>query len=223
MSALVSGEGVAIDLRRAGLGSRTVAGAIDFAVELTSLLLAFTVTAGVRRRGLRRTGRARAGRDGADPGRLSDRVRVADPRTDAGQDGDSGFGSCAMTAARSDFGKRSCAGLAGFFSRSRASPVLAPRRNDHDRRTSKSSKRVGDMMAGTFVLSTSGPVGPTALAAVELVRATGAVRVGPGAGSDSRVDDQFALQLRQFMLRAAQMSPSAQASWASSSAPKCWL
>jgi len=47
MSALVSGEGVAIDLRRAGLGSRTVAGVIDIAVEIAVLLLAVTVTSAV--------------------------------------------------------------------------------------------------------------------------------------------------------------------------------
>ena len=42
MSGLVSGEGVAIELSRAGLGSRTVAAAIDLAVQFAALLAAWS-------------------------------------------------------------------------------------------------------------------------------------------------------------------------------------
>ena len=47
MSGLVSGEGVAIELSQAGLGSRTVAAAIDLGVQLATLLVVLIVTSAI--------------------------------------------------------------------------------------------------------------------------------------------------------------------------------
>jgi len=204
MSALVSGEGVAIDLRRAGLGSRTVAGVIDIAVEIAVLLLAVTITSAVGAGdsavlaavALVETVLVLAGYPivfewlsrGRTLGKMALGLRVV--RDDGGPIG---------------FRQALVRGLAGFFLEK---PGITVALGMITIGVSKSNKRVGDMMAGTFVVNERTGSAP-ALAAVNWY-VPPALHGWAQALDLTRVDDQLALQVRQFMLRAAQMSPSAQ-------------
>jgi uncharacterized RDD family membrane protein YckC len=206
MSALVSGEGVAIDLRRAGLGSRTVAGVIDIAVEIAVLLLAVTVTSAVGAGdsavqaavALVETVLILAGYPivfewlsrGRTLGKMALGLRVV--RDDGGPIG---------------FRQALVRGLAGFFLEK---PGITLALGMITIGVTKSNKRVGDMMAGTFVVNER-TGSATALAAVNWY-VPPALHGWAQALDLTRVDDQLALQVRQFILRAAQMSPSAQLS-----------
>jgi len=206
MSALVSGEGVAIDLRRAGLGSRTVAGVIDIGVEIAVLLLAVTVTSAVgagdsaaqAALALVETVLVLAGYPivfewltrGRTLGKMALGLRVV--RDDGGPIG---------------FRQALVRGLAGFFLEK---PGITVALGMITIGVSKSSKRVGDMMAGTFVVNERTGSGVVLTAVSWYVPP--ALYGWAQALDLTRVDDQLALQMRQFVLRAGQMSASAQLS-----------
>lgn len=211
MEPMVSGEGVSLELERAGVGSRTVAGAIDLAVQLVALLIVAFADALL------------AGGDdamvaalliaelvaigvgyptifewlsrGRTLGKLAIGLRVV--RDDGGPIG---------------FRQALIRGLSGFllekpgliapFGTALGMGLLA---------FSASSKRVGDLMAGTFVV---------------LERTPGAASMRPLQGAVgypvpyhlqgwarsldlSRLDDQTAFGIRQFLHRAGGMNPPA--------------
>jgi uncharacterized RDD family membrane protein YckC len=210
MTGLVSGEGVAIELSHAGLGSRTVAGAIDFGVQLTALLLVFTLTAEfgsgdsatLAALALVEVVLILAGYPivfewltrGRTLGKMAMGLRVV--RDDGGPIG-----------LRQAFVR----GLAGFLIEKPGIVLggLGTAIGMITMGTSRASKRIGDMMAGTFVLQER--AGPSnALQPVDFW--VPPALCGWAQSLDlSRVDDQFALSLRQFVVRAPQMLPAAQA------------
>jgi uncharacterized RDD family membrane protein YckC len=203
---LVSGEGVAIDLRRAGLGSRTVAGVIDLAIEIGVLLLVVAVTSAVGAGdpavqaavAVVETVLVLAGYPiafewltrGRTLGKMTLGLRVV--RDDGGPIG---------------FRQALVRGLAGLFLEK---PGITVALGMITIGVSKSSKRVGDMMAGTFVVNERTGSAPTLVAVNWYVPP--ALYGWAQALDLTRVDDQLALQVRQFIVRAAQMSPSAQTS-----------
>jgi uncharacterized RDD family membrane protein YckC len=209
MSGLVSGEGVALELGHAGLGSRTVAAAIDIVVQLGLLLLVSIVTSLVG------AGDSDAQAavaiveivlilagypilfewlgHGVTLGKLAMGLRVV--RDDGGPIG---------------FRQALVRGLAGFLLEKPGIILLGlgTAIGMITIAASQSSKRLGDMMAGTFVLneragpaSTLAPVHwwvpPELYGWAQALDLTG-------------VDDRLALQLRQFMVRAPQLAPTAQ-------------
>jgi len=209
MSGLVSGEGVAIDLRRAGLGSRTVAAAIDIAVQLAVLLVLFAVTAAV---GAGDTDAQAAVSllefvlvlagypivfewlsHGRTLGKMALGLRVV--RDDGGPIG---------------FRQALVRGLAGFLLEKPGIALggLGIAIGMITIGASSSSKRVGDMMAGTFVVNER-TGSATVLQPVNWW--VPPALYGWAQSLDlSRFDDRSALAVRQFVVRAAQMSPSAQ-------------
>jgi len=209
MGGLVSGEGVALDLNHAGLGSRSVAAIIDFAIQFIILLIVVAITAAIG-----------AGDDaiqaavsivevvlilagypiifewlthGRTIGKMAMGLRVV--RDDGGP---VGFRQ-ALNRGLNGFLFEKPGILLGGLGLFIGMITMA---------TSKSSKRIGDMWAGTFVLneraggrSTLQPVSwwvpPALYGWAQSLDLTG-------------VNDQLASQLRQFMVRAQQMSPAAQ-------------
>jgi len=210
MSDLVSGEGVALELRHAGLGSRSVAAGIDVGVQIAVLLVAFVITGAIgagdadaqAALGLLEVVLVLAGypilfewlTHGRTLGKMAMGLRVV--RDDGGPIG---------------FRQASVRGLAGFVLE-KPGIVLGGLGIFIGMITigsSRASKRVGDMMAGTFVLNErTGPatalqplnwwVPPALYGWAQSLDLTG-------------VDDRLALQIRQFVTRAEQMSPGAQA------------
>jgi uncharacterized RDD family membrane protein YckC len=201
---LVSGEGVAIELSRAGLGTRLVAVFIDFAVQLAmlavlvlmdgflagdadmlvailivELLLVFAgypiVSEWLSR--------------GRTIGKLAMGLRVV--RDDGGPIG---------------FRQALARGLVGlilekpglFIPISTACGVITLG-------VSRSSKRIGDYVAGTFVLNER--VGARASSSLSIVLQVPPGLQGWASTLDlSRLDDSLALTVRQFVLRANEMS-----------------
>jgi len=208
MSGLVSGEGVALDLSHAGLGSRTVAAAIDIVVQIGLLLFVSVVTSLIGAGDSAEQAAVTivelvlilAGYPilfewlghGVTLGKLAMGVRVV--RDDGGPSG---------------FRQALVRGLAGFLLEKPGIILLGlgTAIGMITIAVSASSKRLGDMMAGTFVLNErAGPV--SALAPVhwwvppELYGWAQALDL-------TGVDDRMALQLRQFMVRASELSPTA--------------
>jgi len=208
MTGLVSGEGVSLELQRAGLGTRTIAGAIDLAAQLGLLLVAAIVI------GLAGGGDTAAQTavsiavvvlifagypivfewlgHGQTLGKHALGLRVV--RDDAGPIG---------------FRQAFVRGLAGFFlDRFGLLGPLGLAIGMITIGTSETSKRIGDMMGGTFVINER--VGPsTALQPIQLW--VPPVLHGWAQSLDlSAMSDQLALRLRQFIQRAGQMSPGAQ-------------
>jgi len=209
MTGLVSGEGVSIELSRAGLGSRIIAAIIDLAAQLA----AFTAAAIID--GLIGASDPDIGAallllelvlilavypivsewltHGKTLGKLAMGLRVV--RDDGGPIG---------------FRQALTRGLAGFFLEKPgiAFPPLCTAAGMITLGASKSSKRIGDMMAGTFVVNERAGH-DLALARVPLF--VPPALYGWAQSLDlAGLDDQLALQLRQFVLRAAQMTPAAQ-------------
>lgn len=208
MTGLVSGEGVAIELRRAGLGSRIVAAAIDLGVQLAALLVVAIID------GLIDPGDADvvgallivelvlilAGypilsewlTKGHTIGKLALGLRVV--RDDGGPVG---------------FRQSLTRGLAGLILEKPgiAFPPLCTAIGMITLGASKSSKRIGDMMAGTFVVNER--AGPrSALERVPLF--VPPALYGWAQSLDlAGVDDDLALQLRQFVVRAGELAPGA--------------
>jgi len=209
MTGVVSGEGVAIELSHAGLGSRTIAGAIDLGVQIVTLLIVVALTgefgagdsATVAALALVEIVLILAGYPivfewltrGRTLGKMAMGLRVV--RDDGGPIG---------------FRQAFVRGLAGFLIE-KPGIVLGGLGTAIGMITigaSRASKRIGDMMAGTFVLQErAGP--SSALQPVDFW--VPPALYGWAQSLDlSRVDDQFALSLRQFVVRAPQMSPAAQ-------------
>jgi uncharacterized RDD family membrane protein YckC len=208
---MVSGEGVSLELERAGIGSRTVAGAIDLAVQLVALLIVIIVDA-LTAHGDDAILAALAVSEliiigagypilfewlsrGRTLGKMALGLRVV--RDDGGPIG---------------FRQALVRGLSGFllekpgliapFGTAIGMGVLA---------FSSSSKRVGDLLAGTFVVSERTPGAASLAAPAQLVGYPVPYHLQPWAMSLdlSRLDDQLAFGIRQFLLRAATMHPAA--------------
>jgi len=209
MSGLVSGEGVAIELRHAGVGTRTVAAVIDVAVQFAGLLLVIIITANIGQGdsaavaavGLVELVLVLAGYPiifewlsrGKTVGKYAMGLRVV--RDDGGPIG---------------FRQALVRGLAGFILEKPGIALggLGIAIGLITMATSSASKRVGDMMAGTFVVNERAGA-DTALRPVSFW--VPPALYGWAQSLDlSGVDDQLALQLRQFAVRAREMSPGAQ-------------
>jgi uncharacterized RDD family membrane protein YckC len=203
MTGLVSGEGVAIELSRAGLGSRAVAAVIDLAVELVALLV-FTIFDGIFASGdpdimqaltLVEVVLVLAGypilfewlSHGRTLGKLAMGIRVV--RDDGGP---IGFRQALVRGLSGFLLEKPGLFLVGIFV---AVPMIG---------ATESHKRIGDHLAGTFVLNErSGP--GTALQVANWY--VPPALYGWAQSLDlSGVDDQLALHVRQFVLRAAAMT-----------------
>ncbi len=209
-AALVSGEGVRLDLATAGVASRLVAALIDFAVQAIVLLLALLVTA-----------LAAGSSDSAALGAatLVELVLVLAgyPILSEwlGHGRTIGKLSMGLRVVRDDGGPIAfrhalVRGLAGLvlekpglvfpFTTAAGAVTIA---------CSAREKRIGDMMAGTVVLDErSGARAlppPSPWVAPPLQPWAAAVDL-------ARLDDRLALRLRQFVVRADELSPDAQ--WA---------
>ena len=209
VDALVSGEGVALELSRAGVGSRLVAAMLDLLVQALSALVLLFVTAqaigGVDSAGVLAILIAEgvlvvAGYPilfewlghGRTLGKLALGIRVV--RDDGGPIGFRhalvrGLSSLVLEKPGLIFPWGTAAGLLTMLFSSR-------------------DKRIGDMLAGTFVLNErAGQRGPQR----QVPYAVPPPLQGWAATLDlSRVDDQLALALRQFVTRAWQLTPAAQ-------------
>ena len=207
MGGLVSGEGVALDLARAGVGSRMIAALLDFGVEVLALLVLVVVDA-IAAQGddaivaalvITEIVLVLAGYPilcewltrGRTLGKAALGLRVL--RDDGGPIG---------------FRQALARGLAGLLIEKPG--LLAPVSTAAGLATlifSPQSKRIGDFMAGTFVVNErAGPArAPWALPlAVPIPLQSWANSLDL-----SRLDDQLALGVRQFVLRAAEFSPDA--------------
>jgi uncharacterized RDD family membrane protein YckC len=206
---LTSGEGVAFELNHAGVGSRLVAALIDFALQFVTLILLLTVTgaaapdsdtAAVAAVILVEVVLVVAGypilmewlAHGRTLGKLCLGLRVV--RDDGGPIG---------------FRQALVRGLAGLLLEKPG--VLAPVTAVIGVLTmifSHRDKRLGDMMAGTFVLNER--AGPRrALVSRDFV-VPYQLQAWAAALDLSRLDDQLALGIRQFVGRAHEMTPAAQ-------------
>jgi uncharacterized RDD family membrane protein YckC len=208
---LTSGEGVAFDLNHAGVGSRLVAASIDLALQVIASFILLAATGGL----LQNADDAAVGAlvivelvlvvagypilmewlaHGRTIGKMCLGLRVV--RDDGGPIG---------------FRQALVRGLAGLVLEKPG--LLAPFTTAAGVLTmifSQRTKRIGDMMAGTFVLNER--AGPQR----SLVARDFGVpyQLQPWAASLdlSRLDDQLALGVRQFVVRATDMTPAAQQS-----------
>jgi uncharacterized RDD family membrane protein YckC len=206
---LVSGEGVALQLPRAGIGSRLVAALLDLVLQAVGAIVLITVTARV------------AG--GADSAAIGAVVIVEFVLVLAGYPillewltrgrtiGKLVFG---LRVVREDGGPISfrqalVRGLSSlvlekpgvFFPVSTAAGLLTALFNER-------SKRLGDLMAGTFVVYERG--GPQRSAVPQQYGVPYALQGWAQALDLSRLDDRLALAVRQFVVRAREMTPAAQ-------------
>jgi len=208
MTGLVSGEGVAIELSRAGLGSRVVAAFVDFGVQLVALFALFIADGFI---------------GASDPAIAVVLVLVELVLVLAaypivfewlGHGRTLGKMALGLRVVRDDggpigFRQALVRGLSGFLLEKPGIflPPLCTAAGMLTLGASKSSKRIGDMMAGTFVVNErAGP--KSSLTRVPLFVPPSLY--GWAQSLDlSGIDDQFALQLRQFVMRAADMTPPA--------------
>jgi uncharacterized RDD family membrane protein YckC len=202
---LVSGEGVAYELSHAGVGSRTVAAVIDLVIQFVALVILLTAYPGGDSAASAAVGvvvvvLVIAGYPivlewltrGRTLGKLCLGLRVV--RDDGGPIG---------------FRQALVRGLAGLVVEKPG--LLAPATTVIGFATmmfSSAEKRVGDMMAGTFVLNERAGAHHSVIARdfyvpFELQPWAAAVDL-------NRLDDQLALGVRQFVLRAREMTPAAQ-------------
>ncbi|HEX9230893.1 MAG TPA: RDD family protein [Jatrophihabitantaceae bacterium] len=208
---LTSGEGVAFDLNHAGVGSRLVAASIDLALQVIASFILLAATGGL----LQNADDAAVGAlvlvelvlvvagypilmewlaHGRTIGKMCLGLRVV--RDDGGPIG---------------FRQALVRGLAGLVLEKPG--LLAPFTTAAGVLTmifSQRTKRLGDMMAGTFVLNErAGPRRSLLPRDFEVP-----YQLQPWAASLdlSRLDDQLALGVRQFVVRATDMTPAAQQS-----------
>jgi len=206
---MVSGEGVAYDLLRADVGSRTVAALIDLVIQAIALII--LIVFDVNFAGAADEAAISATvlsefvavfaiypiviewlTKGRSVGKLAMGLRVL--RDDGGPIG---------------FRQALVRGLAGLILEKPG--LAAPLTTAIGLLTmtfSSRAKRVGDMMAGTFVVNERGGTrrnvaSPTWYVAAPLQSWAAVVDL-------SRVDDGLALSIRQFLTRATQMRPEAQ-------------
>jgi uncharacterized RDD family membrane protein YckC len=207
--AIVSGEGVGLDLAHAGVGSRIVASAIDAIVQIVAAVAALLITARLFGGGdsaaltaviLTELVLVVAGYPiamewlsrGRTLGKMCLGLRVV--RDDGGPIG---------------FRQALVRGLAGLvlekpglvFPFSTAAGFLTTIFSSGD-------KRIGDMMAGTFVLNERG--GPARTLAPQYFAVPPHLQPWAQTLDLSRLDDQLALTVRQFLVRAPQLNPAAQ-------------
>jgi uncharacterized RDD family membrane protein YckC len=204
---LVSGEGVAYELNHAGIGSRTVAALIDVIVQFVLLVILFATYAGIGGDSAADTAISiaivvlvLAGYPiilewltrGRTLGKLWMGLRVV--RDDGGPIG---------------FRQALVRGLAGLILEKPG--LLAPLSTVVGFATvlfSSAQKRLGDMMAGTFVLNERAG-SRRSIVANDFYVPYG-LQPWASALDLSRLDDQLALAVRQFVLRAPQLTPAAQ-------------
>jgi uncharacterized RDD family membrane protein YckC len=204
---LVSGEGVAYELSHAGIGSRTVAALIDLAVQFVALVALLAAFAGV-------------GGDSAAVVAVSIVTVVlviagypiiAEWLTRGRTLGKAWMG---LRVVRDDggpigFRQALVRGLAGLILEKPG--LLFPITTVVGFATilfSSAQKRVGDMMAGTFVLNER--AGSRRSIAASDFYVPRDLQPWAAALDFSRLDDQLALAVRQFVLRAPQLTPAAQ-------------
>jgi uncharacterized RDD family membrane protein YckC len=205
---LVSGEGVAYELSHAGVGSRTVAAAIDFAIQFVVLVILLTAsinvqdTAAVAAVVIVELILVLAGYPivmewltrGRTVGKLCMGLRVV--RDDGGPIG---------------FRQALVRGLAGLILEKPG--LLAPLSTTVGFATmmfSSGEKRLGDMMAATFVLNERS--GEHHSVAARDFYVPFELQPWAAALDLSRLDDRLALGVRQFVLRAREMTLAAQIS-----------
>ena len=205
---LVSGEGVAYDLSHAGVGSRTIAAAIDFVIQFVALFVLLTVSVNVQDTAalaavvIVEVILVLAGYPivlewltrGQTVGKICMGLRVV--RDDGGPIG---------------FRQALVRGLAGLILEKPG--LLAPLTTAVGFATmmfSSSEKRLGDMMAATFVLDERSGAHHASAARDFYVP----YELQPWAATLdlSRLDDRLALGVRQFVLRAREMTLAAQIS-----------
>jgi uncharacterized RDD family membrane protein YckC len=208
---IVSGEGVGLDLAHAGVGSRLVAAAIDVALQIVAGIVLVLITSDLA-----------SGTDsaafaavivvelvlvvagypilmewlnrGRTVGKLAMGLRVV--RDDGGPIG---------------FRQALVRGLAGLvlekpgiaFPLTTAAGLLTMI-------FSAREKRIGDMMAGTFVLNER--AGPQRAVAPQQFAVPYHLQAWAQTLDLSRLDDQLALAVRQFLMRAGELTPAAQVS-----------
>jgi uncharacterized RDD family membrane protein YckC len=205
---LVSGEGVAYDLSHAGVGSRTIAAAIDFVIQFVALFVLLTATVNVQ-----------------DTAALAAAVIVEVILVLAGYPillewltrGQTVGKICmGLRVVRDDgapigFRQALVRGLAGLILEKPG--LLAPLTTAVGFATmmfSSSEKRLGDMMAATFVLDERSGTHHSTVARDFYVP----YELQPWAATMdlSRLDDRLAFGVRQFVLRAREMTLAAQIS-----------
>jgi uncharacterized RDD family membrane protein YckC len=209
-TSLVSGEGVAYDLSRAGLGSRTIAALIDVGLQLVALVVLFLLDAAV-------AGSATVDSDGLTAVFLVETVFVLggypivmEWLTRGRTVGKICLGLRVLRDDGGPIGFRQALvrGLAGLILEKPG--LIAPVGTVIGMTTlaaSPQDKRIGDMMAGTFVVNERG--GPTRSAAPQAYLVAPPLAGWVAALDLSRLDDRLALALRQFIARAHELSPAA--------------
>jgi uncharacterized RDD family membrane protein YckC len=206
---VVTGEGVAFALPRAGIGSRTVASVVDLAIQFVALLILLVIDGGF---------------GGVDSAAMSAVVIVEIVLVLAGYPIVSEWLGRGRTVGKLWLGLRVVrddGGPIGFrqaLVRGLSSlvlekpglvvPLLGAAIGMITAACSEREKRVGDMLAGTFVLNERAGTSRRPIAQDYLVPYS---LQGWAAVLDlSRLDDRLALSVRQFLDRAAGMTPAAQ-------------
>lgn len=206
---LVSGEGVALQLPRAGIGSRLVATVIDVVIQLIAALVLIVITSALI-----------SGTDSAAAGAL---IIVEAVLVIAGYPLLTEWLNHGRTLGKAALGLRVVRDDGGPISfrqalvRALASLVLEKPGLGFPITTSAGlltalfngrNKRLGDLMAGTFVIYERG--GPQRSAAPQFFAVPYPLQPWASALDLSRLDDHLALAVRQFVMRAHQMTPAAQ-------------
>jgi uncharacterized RDD family membrane protein YckC len=208
---IVSGEGVGLDLAHAGVGSRVVAAVIDVALQIIAGIAVIAITAQL------------AG--GADSAAIAAVIVTELVLIVAGypilmewHNGGRTLGKLCMglRVVRDDggpiaFRQALVRGLAGLvlekpglaFPFTTAAGILTML-------FSAREKRIGDMMAGTFVLNER--AGPQRSSMPQQFLVPYHLQSWAQTLDLSRLDDQLALAVRQFVVRAQDMFPAAQVS-----------
>ncbi|HEU5008597.1 MAG TPA: RDD family protein [Jatrophihabitantaceae bacterium] len=206
---LVSGEGVALQLPRARIGSRLVATLIDVVIQILGALVLIFITSALT--------------SGTDPAAAAALIVTEAVLVIAGYpiltewlNHGRTFGKAALglRVVRDDGGPISFrqALVRGLASLVLEKPGLGfPVTTSAGLLTalfSERSKRLGDLMAGTFVIYERG--GPQRSIAPQHFTVPYPLQPWAMALDLNRLDDHLALAVRQFVMRAHQMTPAAQ-------------
>jgi uncharacterized RDD family membrane protein YckC len=208
---LVSGEGVAYNLSHAGLGSRIIAALIDLVIQFVALIVLFVIDAAV-------AGSSSTDSDGLAALFLVETVLVLagypivmEWLTRGRTVGKLCLGLRVMRDDGGPIGFRQALvrGLAGLILEKPG--LVAPVSTAVGMATMAASaqdKRIGDMMAGTFVLNERG--GPARSMDARVFAVAPYLLPWAAALDLSRLDDRLALAIRQFVARAHELTPAAQ-------------
>lgn len=206
---LTSGEGVQFELNHAGVGSRLVAAFVDLVIQFVALFILIAITGEI------------AGN--ADPAAISALVIVEVVLVFAGypilmewltRGHTIGKLWLGLRAVRDDggpigFRQAFIRGLSGMLIEKPG--LLVPLSTAAAVMTmifSRQNKRIGDMMAGTFVLNER--AGPRRMLVSRDYTVPYQLQPWVAALDLSRLDDHLALCVRQFVVRAGDMTPAAQ-------------